>query len=333
MPRTSSRPEQFLSILRSEPGYISGQDIAEKVGISGSAVWKQIRRLRKYGYAIESLHGTGYRLAGQTDLPLPWELTRMLTTSFVGKRVIYREVADSTQSLAMALAEKDQSSHGAVVIAEQQESGRGRLKRKWLSPKGGLWLSVVLKPRIPVSGITLLPFVAALAVCAAIREGTRLDARLKWPNDVMIAGKKVAGILLNVSAEAQQINYAVIGIGVNANVDSSAIASRLGSKLLQQITSIRDELGRDANRLQLATLVLEKIESCYLGLEQKGARAIIQAWKKNSDMLGHRVAVMQNGRTIHQGVAADVNEDGSLLIHTNSSGDVSVVSGDIHVRY
>jgi BirA family biotin operon repressor/biotin-[acetyl-CoA-carboxylase] ligase len=149
----------------------------------------------------------------------------------------------------------------------------------------------------------------------------------------MIAGKKVAGILLNVSAEAQQINYAVIGIGVNANIDSSAIASRLGSKLLQQITSIRDELGRDANRLQLAKLLLEKIESCYLELEQNGARAIIQAWKKNSDMLGHRVAVMQNGRTIHQGVAADVNEDGSLLLRTNSSGEVSVVSGDIHVRY
>jgi BirA family biotin operon repressor/biotin-[acetyl-CoA-carboxylase] ligase len=333
MPRTTSRPEEFLSILRSEPGYISGQDLAEKAGISRSAVWKQIRRLRKYGYAIESLQGTGYRLAGQTDLPIPWELTSMLTTSFVGRRIIYREVADSTQSLAMALAEKDQSSHGTVVIAEQQKSGRGRLKRKWLSPKGGLWLSVVLKPHIPVSGITLLPFVAALAVCDAIREGTKLDARLKWPNDVMVAGKKVAGILLNVSAGAEQINYAVIGIGVNANVDSSAIASRLGSKLLQQITSIRDELGRDANRHQLAKLLLEKIESYYLELEQNGARAIIQAWKKNSDILGHRVAVMQNGRTIHQGVAADVNEDGSLLLRTNSSGDVSVVSGDIHVRY
>lgn len=319
-------PGEFVSLLRSEAGYISGQALARKAGISRSAVWKQIKALRRYGYTVESRHGLGYRLAGQTDLPVPWELARMLRTLFVGKQVIFHEIADSTQNLAVALADKPDS-HGAVVIAEQQKSGRGRQKRKWLSPKGGVWLSVVLKPDIPTAKITLLPFVAALAACDAIKA-TGLDARLKWPNDVMISGKKVAGILLDICAEAEQVNYAVIGIGINANVDSAAITARLEGV---KITSISDELGRSVSRLDLVKALLENLERYYLEMEQSGAVAILQKWKKNSDMLGRRVTVTQNSRTV-QGVAVDVNDDGSLLLRTGDV-DVNVVSGDISVRY
>jgi BirA family transcriptional regulator, biotin operon repressor / biotin---[acetyl-CoA-carboxylase] ligase len=319
-------PGEFLSLLGSEAGYISGQALAKKAGISRSAVWKQIKMLRRHGYTIESRHGLGYRLAGRTDLPVPWELTRILHTSFVGKQLVFREIADSTQSLAISLAGKP-GSHGAVVIAEQQKSGRGRQKRKWLSPKGGVWLSVVLKPAIPTARITLLPFVAALAACDAIKA-TGLDARLKWPNDVMISGKKVAGILLDISAEADQVNYAVIGIGINANVDSAAVSARLDGI---KVTSISDELGHSTSRLDLTKSLLENLERYYLEMEQRGPDSIIQKWKKNSDMLGRKIAVTQNDKTI-QGVAADVNGDGSLLLRTDH-GDVDVVSGDIHVHY
>jgi BirA family biotin operon repressor/biotin-[acetyl-CoA-carboxylase] ligase len=320
------RPDEFLSLLGSQTGYISGQTLAKKAGISRSAVWKQIKMLRRYGYAIESRHGLGYRLAGQTDLPVPWELARVLHTSFIGRQVIFRETTDSTQNIAVSLASKP-GSHGTVVIAEQQKSGRGRQKRKWLSPKGGVWLSVILKPAIPTAKITLLPFVAALAVCDAIKA-TGLDARLKWPNDVMISGKKVAGILLDISAEADQVNYAVIGIGINANVDSAAVSARLDGI---KITSISDELGRSTSRLDLTRSLLENLERYYVEMEQHGAGAILQKWKKSSDMLGRKVAVTQNGKTI-QGIAADVNDDGSLLLRTDQ-GDIRVVSGDINVRY
>ena len=316
----------FVSLLQSETGYISGQTLAKKSGISRSAVWKQIRALRRYGYTVESRHGLGYRLSGLTDMPVPWELEKILQTRFVGRHVVFRETADSTQSLALALASKPDS-HGAVVIAEQQKSGRGRQKRKWLSPKGGVWLSVVLKPSIPTARITLLPFVAALAVCDAIRA-TGLDARLKWPNDVMISGKKVAGILLDISAEADHVNHAVIGIGINANVDAAAISARLEG---QKITSISDELGRPASRLELTKALLENLERYYLEMEQRGAGAILQKWKEKSDMMGRKVAVTQCGRTTN-GVAGDVNDDGSLLLRT-PDGDVNVVSGDITVRY
>jgi BirA family biotin operon repressor/biotin-[acetyl-CoA-carboxylase] ligase len=320
------RPDEFLSLLLSETSYISGQALAKKAGTSRSAVWKQIRILRRYGYGIESRHGLGYRLVSQTDLPVPWELTRVLHASFIGKQVIFRETADSTQNLAISLASKP-GSHGAVVIAEQQKSGRGRQKRKWLSPKGGVWLSVVLKPAIPTAKVTLLPFVAALAVCDAIKAAG-LDARLKWPNDIMISGKKVAGILLDISAEADQVNYAVIGIGINANLDSAALSTRLDGI---KITSLSDELGRNISRLDLTRSLLENLECYYMEMEQRGAGAILQKWRENSDMLGRRIEVTQNGKTIH-GVAADIGDDGSLLLRTNQ-GDVNIVSGDIHVRY
>ncbi|HEV8405645.1 MAG TPA: biotin--[acetyl-CoA-carboxylase] ligase [Nitrososphaera sp.] len=320
------QPNGFLSLLKSEAGYISGQTLAKKAGISRSAAWKQIKMLRRYGYAIESRRGIGYKFVSQTDLPVPWELARVLHTSFVGKHVIYRETTDSTQNLAISLASKPDS-HGTVVIAEQQKSGRGRQKRKWLSPRGGIWLSVILRPNILTAKITLLPFGAALAVYDAIKT-TGLDPRLKWPNDVIISDKKVAGILLDISAQADQVNYVVIGIGINANVDSSAISAHLDGI---KITSISDELGHTVSRLDLTRSLLENIERYYIEMEQQGVDTILQKWKKRSDMLGRKVTVVQNNKII-QGVAADVNDDGSLLLQTGH-GVVNIVSGDIHVRY
>ncbi len=319
-------PDAFLSLLRLEAGYVSGPTLAKKAGISRSAVWKHIKILRRYGYAIQSRHGLGYKLVGQTDLPVPWELARVLHTSFVGKHIVYRETIDSTQNLAISLASKPDS-HGTVVIAEQQKSGRGRQDRKWLSPRGGIWLSVVLRPSIPTAKITLLPFVTGLAVYDTIKT-IGLDARLKWPNDVIISDKKVAGILLDISAQADQVNYAVIGIGINTNVDASAISARLDGI---KITSISGELGHTVSRLDLTRSLLENIERYYVEMEQRGVDTILQEWKKRSDILGRKVTVVQNNKMI-QGVAADVNYDGSLLVQTDH-GVINVVSGDIHVRY
>ncbi|WP_415283732.1 biotin--[acetyl-CoA-carboxylase] ligase [Candidatus Nitrososphaera sp. FF02] len=324
------RLEEFLELLSRHEGYASGQFLAKKAGISRSAVWKQIRRLRQCGYAIESLHGMGYRLASSTTYPVPWELAKAMRTAIVGRgRMVYRDNADSTQTIAIALAEKHTDAAGAVVIAEQQSGGRGRMKRRWLSPRGGVWLSVVLKPGIPTATSTLLPFVAALAVCDAVRETTGLSAALKWPNDVMIKGKKVAGILLDLSAEAETVNYAVIGIGINANVDTSKI--KIDREGRPEITSLKEELGKDIDRLRLTATLLEKLEQFYLVLEKGGPAKIVAEWRRRSDMLGKKVSVVQQGRA-EEGVAQDINDDGSLLLKT-ASGTVSIVSGDIHVSY
>ncbi|MDQ5859445.1 MAG: biotin--[acetyl-CoA-carboxylase] ligase [Thermoproteota archaeon] len=323
--------ERLLSLLRLQKGYISGKIISKETGISTSGISKRIKILRKYGYNIESRHRVGYRLAGETNLPLPWELTKVLDTLFVGKdKIVYRLTTDSTQNLAILLAEKNPNSDGIVIIAGEQKRGRGRQNRKWLSPKGGIWLSVVLRPRISASKITLLPFAAALAVCDAIKKTTQLDAKLRWPNDVTISGKKVAGILIDISMEAERINYAVVGIGINANVDSSAITSYLEKGI--KVTSLSDELGHKTNILDLTKVILERLEYYYMELKRCAPNTIIEEWKKNSDMLYQKVAVMQNNRTI-QGIAADVNDDGSLLVRTNDCNNINVVASDIHVRY
>ncbi len=323
--------ERLLSLLRLQKGYISGKIISKETGISTSGISKRIKILRKYGYNIESRHRVGYRLAGETNLPLPWELTKVLDTLFVGKdKIVYRLTTDSTQNLAILLAEKNPNSDGIVIIAGEQKSGRGRQNRKWLSPKGGIWLSVVLRPRISASKITLLPFAAALAVCDAIKKTTQLDAKLRWPNDVTISGKKVAGILIDISMEAERINYAVVGIGINANVDSSAISSYLEKGI--KVTSLSDELGHKTNILDLTKVILERLEYYYMELKRCAPNTIIEEWKKNSDILYQKVAVMQNNRTI-QGIAADVNDDGSLLVRTNDCNNINVVASDIHVRY
>ncbi len=323
--------EHLLSLLRLQEGYISGKILAKETGISRSGISKRIKILRQYGYNIESRHRIGYRLAGDTDLPLPWELVKVLHTIFIGReKIIYRLTTHSTQSLAILLAEKNPSSDGIVIIAAQQKSGRGRQNRKWLSPKGGVWLSVVLRPSISASKIALLPFAAALAVCDAIKKTTQLDAKLRWPNDVTISGKKVAGILIDISMEGQQINYAVIGMGINANVDSSAITSYFEKSI--KVTSLSDELGHKTSILGLTKAILERLEYYYMELKHCVPHTIIEEWKKNSDILHQKVVVMHNNRTI-QGIAADVADDGSLLVRTDDCDNINVVASDIHVRY
>lgn len=318
-------------MLRLQKGYISGKTLAKEIGISTSGISKRIRILRKFGYNIESRHRIGYRIADETNLPLPWELRNVLDTLFVGKdKIIYQLTTHSTQNLAMLLAEENPSSDGIVVIAGQQKSGRGRQNRKWVSPKGGIWLSVVLRPRIPTSKITLLSFTAALAICDAIKKTTQLDPKLRWPNDVTISGKKVAGILIDISMEAERINYAVVGIGINANVDSLGISSNLEKDV--KITSLSDELGHDTNILDLTKVMLERLEYYYMKLKRYPPCTIIEEWKKNSDILHQKVILMQNNRIIH-GIAVDVKNDGSLLVRTDDCDNINVVTSDIRVRY
>jgi BirA family biotin operon repressor/biotin-[acetyl-CoA-carboxylase] ligase len=318
-------------LLRLQEGYISRKTLAKEIGISTSGISRRIKILRKYGYNIESRPRVGYRLTGETNLPLPWELIKVLDTIFVGKdKIIYRLSTHSTQNLAISLAEKNPGSDGIVIIAGQQKSGRGRQNRQWLSPKGGIWLSVVIRPRISTSKITLLPFAAALAVCDAIKKTTQLDAKLRWPNDVTISGKKVAGILIDTSMEGERINYTVIGIGINANVDSSAISSHLEKNI--KVTSLSDQLGYKTSILDLTKVTLERLEYYYMKLKGCTPRTIIEEWKKNSDILHKKVAVILNDRMI-RGIAVDVEGDGSLLVRTDDGDNINVVANEIQVRY
>ena len=322
----------FLSRLKSaDPSeYVSGEFLARQAGISRSAVWKQILMLRRYGYGIISVRGQGYKFVSDTELPLPWELEKRVRTSVLGKKVVYLDVTDSTQRVALSIANTDNKANGTVIIADHQKGGRGRQKRKWISPAGGLWFSVILRPEIPTATVTLLPLLAALAVREALEKDTRLYVRLKWPNDIMISGKKVAGILLDISAEVDVVNYVVIGVGINVNVNAIALAEKIDRP--QEITSMENELGHKVSRLNLLQLVLENLENYLDVLRRGGGGEIVSAWKQNTDMIGRKVSVSQDGRILYEGVARDLDHDGSLVIDTDS-GKVRISSGDISVRY
>jgi BirA family biotin operon repressor/biotin-[acetyl-CoA-carboxylase] ligase len=323
--------ERLLSVLRRQKGYISGRTLAQETGISKNGVSKRIRLLRQYGYCIESSPKMGYRLAGETDLPLPWELAKVLDTLVIGKdKIIYRHTAESTQNLAISLAEKDPNSDGTVIIAEQQTRGRGRVNRNWLSPKGGIWLSVILRPIVSASKITALPFAAALAICDSIKKATLLNPKLRWPNDIMIDGKKVAGVLIDISMEGKRINYAVVGIGINVNVDSSAISSNLERHI--KVTSLSDELGHKMSILGLTKEILERLEYYHVQLKDDAPNTIIEQWKRSSDIFNRKVEVIHNDWTI-EGIAIDLNSDGSLLVRTDLCNNIEVVASDVRVRY
>ena len=323
---------KILKLLKDLKGrYISGEKISKSVRVSRAAIWKHVSTLRNYGYKVESKKGLGYKLVKATDQLLPWEIKEGLKAQFIGREMRYYSVVDSTQDIAIKLAEAG-AQEGIVVIAEKQKKGRARVGRKWIAPEGGIWLSTILKPKIPTAESTILPLAAALAVCNAIKSECKLDAKLKWPNDVIIDGKKISGILAEMSCEADRVNYVVIGIGVNANVDVKKIESTIkGTEGYYGATSLRSKLGRKIDRIKLVRKILVELEEIYLDLERERSDTIIQAWKDNSATLGTNVTVSLN-EMCFEGKAIDIDYDGALLVKLPNGSIKRVVAGDVFVR-
>lgn len=258
-----------------------------------------------------------------------------LHTSFIGKTIyIYRSV-ESTQTIALRLAEQwVDNLHGTVIVAEDQRKGRGRMGRIWISQHGGIYLSIILQPKLKAAQITILPLLSALSVCDVIKKMTNLNAKVKWPNDAVIDGKKVSGILLDISTEANKINFVVIGIGVNANIDITKIHSDIkASTGFYGITSLQNELeGKEIDKFDFIQQLLENIESYIMQLETEGAKEIIKKCKEISDTLG-KVVIAKQSREILQGIAVDMDEnDGFLLIETPSGSIHKVISGDVTAK-
>jgi len=207
---------EILSLLE-DAGFVSGEYIAEHLGVSRVAVWKQIKSLQNIGYEIESVKNKGYRLVSRPDIPIAEEVTLGLNTKVIGKDIYYFKSLSSTNMLAKKLI-KDGVEEGAIVVSDIQLNGRGRKKRNWFSPEGGLWFSVVLYPHIPLERGMLLTMASSVAIVQGIKETTGLHPVIKWPNDLLINEKKVCGILTELDAEMDRINYAVIGIGINVNL-------------------------------------------------------------------------------------------------------------------
>jgi len=313
----------FLKAHNTE--YLSGQDLSDVLRISRVAVWKHIKKIREMGYKIESKQKLGYRLESNTDSLLPWEITSGLKTKKFGKRAYYFESIDSTQNQAMKMV--SDVDDGTIIIAEKQTSGKGRSGRKWISPKGGIWFSIVMHPKFDISVITLFPLASSLALSYAIEKTLGIKSELKWPNDITIKGKKVAGMLVDASIESNKIERLILGVGINFNVDVKQIEKILkDTPNFYGIASLSDQ-NKSIKPVSLLQAFLIELEQVYNLLNSGDSKKIIKEWTKRSSTIGLNVELNTDDGKI-KGIAVKIDDDGALVISENKK-NIRVTSGDI----
>ena len=314
----------FLQTHNTE--YLSGQDLSDVLRISRVAVWKHIKKIKELGYTIESKQKLGYKLISNSDRLLPWEITSNLKTEIIGQQAYYFDTVDSTQNQALKMA-KDISNNGSVIIATKQTGGKGRDGRKWISPKGGIWLSIILQPKFDISITTLFPIASALALSIAIEKTFSIKPELKWPNDLTIKGKKVAGMLVDASLESNRIENLVLGVGINFDVNVKQI-----EKLLKKtsnfygVATLRDER-KKVKPIQLVQTFLMELEKIYKSLNTKQIENIISEWTSRSSTIGKNVELNTIDTKI-KGKAIRIDEDGALVVSENNKQH-RVIAGDI----
>jgi BirA family biotin operon repressor/biotin-[acetyl-CoA-carboxylase] ligase len=315
---------KVLEVLEASESPVSGEQISAKLGISRSAVWKHVKELKNMGYEIEASQKEGYRLMKKSNRLLPYEVHKRLRTNFIGKKMRYYETTPSTNSVGRQLAgEQDAAKlHGMVIIAEEQTGGIGRLGRSWVSPAGGVWFTIVLKPDIPIDRVFMVTMAGSVAVARAIRKEYDLGALIKWPNDIYIGDKKVGGLLLELFAEADQIHYCLLGVGVDVNISRGELEGVKSS-----VTSISLEMGHDVDRAAFLARLLKEFESRYLLIESGEYDAVVREWKSFSCTLEHRVKINTMKATF-EGEAIDIDEFGALLIRKDSGKVERVIAGD-----
>jgi BirA family transcriptional regulator, biotin operon repressor / biotin---[acetyl-CoA-carboxylase] ligase len=318
--------EELVLAFLAEAGdeYVSGEAISDKLGLTRAAVWKHVEALRGLGYRIDAIPARGYRLAEVPDRLTALELRPLLNTHDLGQVLHAFDEVDSTSDRAKALAEEG-AAHGEVVIAERQTSGRGRRGRPWVSPPGrNVYLSAILRPDLPPSRAPELTLVASLAVCDALRQAG-VAAGIKWPNDVLVGERKIAGILLELAAEPERVHWLVLGVGVNVN----ARAEDFPEELRGEATSILIERGEPAPRALFVAALLTGLEAWVDVHDEQGFAPIRDAWRARSVTLGREVSVRADEREL-VGTAEDIDEQGALLVR-DRSGVHRILAGDVHL--
>ncbi len=319
--------EKILTNLSKEK-FVSGQEIAKKLKISRTAVFKHIKALRKLGYVIESVPRKGYRLIASSKSLHPLVLRKCLKTSFIGHPVIHFDQVASTINQIMLKAEK--SDEGLVVVAEKQSKGRGRFGRQWFSPRGGIWSSILVKPNRPTAEAARLNIIASLAIAEAIEKITGLDIQIKWPNDVTVDGIKVAGVLTEMVGELDRINFAVVSFGIDVN---NKIPSELAKGEKPLAISLKEVLGTEVDRVALFCLILKLFEDYYIQWQESDFTPILRAWEKRCLTLGKKIKIKGVSKVL-EGKAAGIDENGQLILKTDddkkhvlSAGEVTILKG------
>lgn len=318
--------EEILRLLRSADGYISGQELCKRFGVSRTAVWKAINQLKEAGYEIEAQQNKGYRLMAAPDLMTEAEIKSLMHTEWVAKEVLYFDTIDSTNTKAQELAEKGYPS-GTLVVADKQESGKGRRGRSWVSPSGtGIFMTLMIKPDINPNNASMLTLVAALAVAKAITSVTGEEAMIKWPNDIVVNGKKVCGILTEMNAQFDYINHIVVGIGINVHNES------FPEEISQMASSLMIEAGgKRFHRAQIIAETMSYFEQYYdTFLKTQDLSALVREYDKLLVNRNKSVRVL-DPKEPFDGKAMGITPKGELIVDTWESRKL-VSSGEVSVR-
>lgn len=315
---------QILKALR-ESETVSGADLAEHAGVSRAAIWARVEELRSLGYEIQANPHQGYKLVSAPDaLHADDLLARLMETRVIGRDVHVFNETGSTNDVIEKLA-RDGAKEGVVVFAESQSKGRGRMGRKWVSPpRMGLWFSVLLRPQMRPQTVTRITVAAAVALSRALNRGAGLTPQIKWPNDIHLDGRKVAGILTELNAELDRVKYVILGIGVDVNLTESDLPEDLRSVA----TSVRVASGRKIDRPQLAAIVLEELDNIYAQLGDAEFRKVAEEWEQQCITLGKDVAITIGSREI-RGRAESLDDDGALMVRTSHGQLERIVGGDV----
>lgn len=319
--------KKILEMLRDAgKNFVSGENIATLMNVSRTAIWKHVQSLRKRGYQISSSERLGYKLEKIPDLLLPEIVQFELNTKIfgAGTNYIYKNSIESTNELAKKLAYHG-AAEGTVVVAEEQTGGKGRLERNFFSPRAkGIWFSVILRPRCMAKDAPKFTLMAAVAVAKAM-ERFNLRAEIKWPNDIMFDGRKLVGILTEMSAEIAHVNYIVVGIGINVNISRAEFPQ----SIREIATSLSEMNGENLNRAKFFRAVLEEFEKLYIA---KNFKDVFNLWRKFNNTLGEKVTVLSaETGDIFTGTAVDIDAEGALIVETNGERKI-VYAGDVSIR-
>lgn len=317
---------RILELLRRQEGFLSGEDIGRELSITRAAVWKGIKKLREEGYEIEAVTNRGYRLTNPETMYNKRELEQGLKTKTMGQTIYFYEETDTTNNRARELA-LEGAPEGTLVVAEKQTAGRGRRGKVWESPLGtGIWMSLVLRPQIMPAEASVLTLLCGLATAEAIEAETGLSAGIKWPNDILINGKKAVGILTEMDCEMSEVHFVIPGIGINVNTAS------FPPEIAEIATSLYLECGKTVSRRRLVHKVLERLEEHYETFLRTGSfAAMLEDYRKHCITLGKEVHVL--GREPFFAEVLDITPEGELLVRRADNGKEEVVfSGEVSIR-
>ncbi|MBM7633502.1 biotin--[acetyl-CoA-carboxylase] ligase [Geomicrobium sediminis] len=317
---------QLLDVLNGETTFVSGQQMSEQLHVSRTAVWKQIEELRKEGYVIEAVSRKGYRLISRPDALNEAEIRSGLTSKAFGQSVHYEKVVDSTQRIIKDL-HRNKAAHGTIAVCEQQTNGRGRLNRPWQTEMGqNIMFSTLVKPDISLQLAPQMTLVASIAVAKTVEAVTGEQVSIKWPNDIYLNGKKIAGILTEVQAEANCVEMMVIGIGMNVNESKQSIEE---NDLSEKATSLSIETNRTYNRRDVLQQLLITFENEYERWLSVGFASMKTEWEERAHLYQKRVTVKNVNRE-QVGTMVGITDEGVLKLQ-DENGDVHLVySGDLH---